>query len=112
MPPSGRNVAAYSASKHAVLGLVRSAALELLEAGIRVNAVCPGPTETRMMQQIDAADRAVRESRGAGSGASGYRYATPREVACTALFLASKEASYVTGSSLTVDAGATAGRTQ
>lgn len=105
-------LAAYSASKHAVLGLVRSAALELQPEGIRVNALCPGPTETRMMQKIDAGDRSARGEAGTTARPGALRYATTAEIASAALFLASDEASYITGTALTVDGGVMAGRAQ
>jgi len=101
----------YIASKHAVYGLVKTAALELGESNIRVNAIGPGPIDNRMMQSI--ADQVAPENPGvvrAGfeSLVALKRYGTNEEVANLALFLASDEASYSTGGMFTVDGGFTA----
>ncbi|HZF85708.1 MAG TPA: SDR family oxidoreductase [Burkholderiaceae bacterium] len=99
----------YTASKHAVIGLTRVAAQEAAHAGVRVNAVCPGPVNTRMMRGIEAGlsedTEAVRAQFAALVGLK--RYAEPEEVAEIVLFLASDKASYVTGSIYTVDGGMT-----
>jgi NAD(P)-dependent dehydrogenase (short-subunit alcohol dehydrogenase family) len=104
-------LSAYVASKHAVLGLTRTAAVELATSGIRVNALCPGPVETRMMDSLE------RELPGFTPAQARElylervpmkRYATPQEVAAAALFLASDAASFVTGAVLSVDGGASA----
>ena len=102
---------AYTASKHAVLGLVRAAALDLGALGIRVNAVAPGPVATdalnERMAQREAAggatvDEAVRE---AALGTALGRIVTEDEVAKATLFLACDLSSGVTGTLLPVDAG-------
>ncbi len=101
----GQRFGAYAASKHAVLGLMRSAALDLAEHGIRVNAVCPGYTATSMMQRTHAdfgADPAAEVL--AGTVPLG-RYAAPSEQAAAVAWLLSEEASYVTGAALDVDGG-------
>src|SRR5690625_4504391 len=101
-------MAPYVASKHAVIGITKSAALEVAELGIRVNAVSPGPIETRMMRSIeegqapgqaDAAKEAVK------AAVPMKRYGMPEEVAELVLFLASDRASYITGSIYLVDGG-------
>lgn len=106
------NVSAYVASKHAVVGLMRVAALEGAPLGIRVNSIHPGPIDNRMMRSIEEGF-APGEAAGAKAGFEASvplgRYGTNEEVAQVALFLASDEASYVTGAIYTVDGGMTAG---
>ncbi|MGW0038754.1 SDR family NAD(P)-dependent oxidoreductase [Gordonia sp. NPDC003376] len=101
---------AYTASKHAVIGLTRVAAAEAAPAGIRVNAVCPGPVNTRMMRSIESGmspdDVQAAQASFAGLVAL-HRYAEPSEIAEVVTFLASDRASYVTGSIYTIDAGMT-----
>ena len=105
-------MAAYTASKHAVFGLVKTAALELAPAKIRVNAVGPGPVDNRMMQslgdQLGGGDpqgfRALVESR-----IPMGRYATNEEIAQLVAFLASDAASYCTGGLYLADGGYVAG---
>ncbi|MEX0409552.1 SDR family oxidoreductase [Aquibium sp. LZ166] len=98
-------LAAYSASKHAVLGLMRSAALEGAKDRIRVNSINPAQTRTRMMAAIDAhLDAAGRTADPAAKIPLG-RYAEPSEVASMMLFLASDESSFCTGSVYPVDGG-------
>ncbi|MEO7659248.1 MAG: SDR family NAD(P)-dependent oxidoreductase [Pyrinomonadaceae bacterium] len=103
--------APYFASKHAVMGLVKTAALELGSFNIRVNAIGPGPIDNRMIRSIEtqlAPDTpdAVRE--GFSQMIAMKRYGTNQEVANLALFLASDEASYCTGSIHMIDGGFTA----
>lgn len=105
------NFAPYSTSKHAVIGLMRSAAKELAPLSIRVNTVNPSPVETRMMRSIEAgispgAPEAVHE-RISDSIPLG-RYAEPEDIARVMLFLASDDAAWVTGSVYAVDGGNTA----
>jgi len=112
-------MAPYSTSKHAVIGLMRSAAMEGASMGIRVNTVNPAPIQTRMM-------RSIEEQRVSG-GREGFltveeaqesyastmplgRYGEPEEVSRLMLFLASDESSYCNGGVYMVDGGATAGR--
>ncbi|HEX7291319.1 MAG TPA: SDR family oxidoreductase [Conexibacter sp.] len=102
----------YVASKHAVIGLVRSAALEAARDGIRVNAVCPGLTDTAMVRRTEQA--AGSEDLSAGRAAleqrvPAGRYAHPHEIAACVAWLLSDEASYVTGATLAIDGGITAG---
>ncbi len=92
----------YSASKHAVEGLTKSAALEVAASGIRVNAVAPGPIATDMLNRF-----AGHEENKAGilPHLPTKRFGRPEEVAETILFLASNKAPYITGQSLGVDGG-------
>jgi NAD(P)-dependent dehydrogenase (short-subunit alcohol dehydrogenase family) len=101
----------YGAAKAGLLGLTRSLALDLGPDRIRVNCVCPGFTRTRLVQEsIDRhADRAAAEA-GMVAGVALGRIAEPEEVAATICFLASDDASYVTGVSLLVDGGLAARR--
>jgi NAD(P)-dependent dehydrogenase (short-subunit alcohol dehydrogenase family) len=89
--------------KHAVIGLTRSAATDYAPHNIRVNAVCPGPIQTR----ISPAPGTELHQRQISKTPLG-RIGQPREVAYAALFLASDEASYITGAVLPVDGGWTA----
>lgn len=95
----------YSASKHAVEGLTKSAALEAASSGVRVNAVAPGPVETDMLTRFTgtAEGKAVLVS-----GVPMKRAGEPREVASAILFLASDQSSFITGHILSVDGGKSA----
>lgn len=99
----------YNTSKGALLQLTRSLAMDLGEFGIRVNCVCPGAilsAATEKHLEFDGRDR--EEFMAEEANASFFkRQGTPEEVAYAALFLASDEASFVTGASLVVDGGAT-----
>lgn len=96
---AGGKALAYIASKWAVRGMTRSAALELAPFGVRVNAVYPGPVDTAM---IGGGHDAI------AAGLPFRRLATPEEIASVALFLASGESGYVNGAEIAVDGGATA----
>lgn len=101
-------MASYIASKHAVIGLTRTAALEAVDHGIRVNAVCPAPVNTRMMRSIESGinpenPEGVKD--GFAAAIPMKRYAEADEIAQLMLFLASDKASYITGSQYTVDGG-------
>lgn len=99
-------MAAYSASKHAVLGLTKSAAIEYARKGIRINAVCPGVIRTAMYERAVAADPQI------GLAAAQMhplgRLGEVDEVAAVVLWLCSDAASFVTGHAHTVDGGLTA----
>jgi NAD(P)-dependent dehydrogenase (short-subunit alcohol dehydrogenase family) len=98
----------YVASKHAVIGLTRSVALEAARDGIRVNCVCPGPTDTRMMRDIEDVVRA------GGGDPSGFvdripvgRYGEPAEIATLIAWLLTDAPPFMTGAVLPVDGGMT-----
>jgi NAD(P)-dependent dehydrogenase (short-subunit alcohol dehydrogenase family) len=105
------NMSAYVASKHAVIGITKAAAGEVARGGVRVNAVCPGPINTRMIHAIEAqinpADPSVVEQRYHASIPLG-RYGTAQEVADMVMFLCSNYASNTTGAHFVVDGGRTA----
>ena len=93
----------YTASKGGVLSLSRELGVEFARRGVRVNALCPGPVNTPLLQELYAKDpeQARRRLVHLPMG----RFAEPREIAQGALFLASDESSYVTGSTFMVDGG-------
>ncbi len=104
-------MAPYIASKHAVFGLVKTAALELAEAGIRVNAIGPGPIDNRMMNSVETQFNPDDPAAGHEfvlSTVPMRRFGTNEEVANLALFLASDESTYCTGSIHMIDGGFTA----
>ncbi len=92
----------YSASKHAVEGLTKSAALEAVAFGVRVNAVAPGPVETEMLNRFTGS---VDRKAGMVAGVPAKRAGTPEEIAQTIVFLASDKAPFITGQSIAVDGG-------
>ncbi len=99
-------LSAYSASKHGVIGLTRSAALECARKGVRINAVLPGTVRTPMLEGFTGGDEAVLEGMGRTSPVG--RLAAPEEIAEAILWLCSDAASYVTGHAMAVDGGALA----
>src|SRR6185436_12201204 len=102
---------AYVASKHAVVGLTRVAAAEVARHGVRVNALCPGPTSTRMMDAIEAQSGdgdAAATHREIAAKIPAQRYAEPQEVARVAAFLLGDDAAFVHGAAIAVDGGFTA----
>jgi NAD(P)-dependent dehydrogenase (short-subunit alcohol dehydrogenase family) len=101
-----RGASIYAASKHAVEGLTKSAALEAASFGVRVNAVAPGPTDTGMLNRFTGtAERKAALASGVPLGRAGE----PAEIARAVVFLASDKASFITGQILTADGGKTAG---
>jgi NAD(P)-dependent dehydrogenase (short-subunit alcohol dehydrogenase family) len=94
---------AYPASKHGVVGLTKSTALEFARKGIRINCVCPGPTRTGMNEALVASNPDIVKAMDAKVPMG--RIGEPEEVAAAAIFLASDEASYITGHALPVDGG-------
>lgn len=99
------NHIAYSASKHAVVGMTKTLALEYAKVGIRVNAVCPGFTDTSMVEKAQLEVDYI----------NGLKYSTPmkrfgeaEEIAAGIFYLASSNASFITGQCLTMDGGLTA----
>lgn len=99
-------LAAYSSSKHAVLGLTRTAALEVARRGIRVNAVCPGSVRTPMLRGFVGGDEGALESM--GKAAPMRRLGEPDEIAEAIVWLLSDAASFVTGSTVDPDGGVAA----
>jgi len=100
-----RGIGAYAASKHGVVGLTRTAALDYIGRGIRVNAVCPGATRTRILAdwfQDPKVEQFILSRHPIG------RIAEPEEIGRAVLFLASDDASFVVGQALAVDGGLTA----
>lgn len=97
---------AYSASKGGVIALTRQVAVDYARQGIRANSICPGPTLTpRIQRYVDQGSISIREME---AMVPMGRMARPEEIAHLVLFLASDEASYVTGAAIPVDGGQTA----
>lgn len=105
---AGAGSNAYSASKAAIINFTQTSACDLGEFGVRVNAVCPGLIETGMTKPMFDYARSSGKEGKLGSRCELRRYGRPEEVAAAILFLASDEASYITGQALAVDGGNTA----
>lgn len=99
-----RGMGAYSAAKHAIIGLTRSAALDYGALGIRVNAVAPGPILTERLAALDEGNR-----QRVSAGVPMARIGRAEEVAATIAWLCSDQSSFVTGSVVAVDGGRLAG---
>jgi len=105
------NVMAYVTSKHAVVGSMKVAALEGAEHGIRVNTIHPSPVDNRMMRSLEegfAPGEAEEAKKGFEQIIPMKRYADNGDIANLALFLASDESSFITGSTYSIDGGMTA----
>jgi NAD(P)-dependent dehydrogenase (short-subunit alcohol dehydrogenase family) len=105
---SDRGIAAYATSKHAVVGLMRTAAKEVAAQGIRVNTIHPGPTDNDFQHSIEM--EAIGASREESAQVFDQmipldRHASPQEIARAVLFLASDDSSFMTGATLAVDGG-------
>lgn len=94
---------AYVASKHGVVGLTKTAALEYADRNIRVNAVCPGPIMTPMLQRLMETTAEFKEQ--IVAGVPQHKIGEPKDVANTILFLCSDQATYITGQCLAIDGG-------
>ena len=99
-------ISPYHASKHAVMGLTRSAALDYAQQGIRINAINPGLIATGMMDRLSATGTSPDQL--AASIVPMGRMGKPEEVASTVVFLCSDAASYITGQPIVMDGGYTA----
>ncbi len=98
----GVGASVYSASKHAVEGLTQSAALEAAPAGVRVNAVAPGPIDTDMLSRFTGT---AERKAGLATGVPLLRLGKPQEIAQAIVFLASDKAAFITGQVFGVDGG-------
>jgi NAD(P)-dependent dehydrogenase (short-subunit alcohol dehydrogenase family) len=98
-----RNVSAYVASKHGIIGITKAAALEYARSNVRVNAICPGTIHTAMIDRFAHSDERILEQYAEGEPVG--RLGTPEEVASAVLWLCSDGAGFVTGATLTVDGG-------
>ncbi|MEZ4658470.1 MAG: glucose 1-dehydrogenase [Caldilineaceae bacterium] len=100
-------LSAYAAAKHGVVGLTKTAALEYVRQGIRINAICPGFTDTPMVTGVTGDDpTAVQHLVG---GIPARRLGKPEEVAAAVLYLCSEAAAFITGHPLVLDGGIAAG---
>jgi NAD(P)-dependent dehydrogenase (short-subunit alcohol dehydrogenase family) len=101
-----RGMPAYAASKHGIIGLTKTAALEYAGSGIRVNAVCPGAVNTAFRERLVA--KSKREECKDSERYPLGRIAEPREISDAVLWLCSDEASFITGTTMVIDGGLSA----
>ncbi len=101
----GAGASVYAASKHAVEGLTKSAALEASGSGVRVNAVAPGPIDTGLLTRFAGSDE---RKAGLIAGVPLKRLGKPEEIAESIVFLSSEKAAFITGATIAVDGGKTA----
>lgn len=104
---SEHSAATYSASKHAVVGLTKGAALEYVSKGIRVNAICPGGVATPLTKGVEEQMKTTGYVPAEISVMRMGRYSEPQEIANVVSFLASDASSYMTGTTVMVDGGLT-----
>ena len=105
---SDPGIAAYATSKHALVGLMRTAAKEVADRGIRVNSIHPGPVDNAFQHRIETVATGEGEARAAEIFESMIplgRHATPDEIAAAVVFLASDESRFMTGAAVPVDGG-------
>ena len=108
---SDPGIAAYATSKHALVGLMRTAAKEVAPRGIRVNTIHPGPVDNAFQHAIEVTATGLEEQRAAGVFNDMIplgRHASPEEIARVVLFLACDESSFLTGATIPVDGGMSA----
>lgn len=98
------NTAIYCASKHGVIGLTKTAALELADSNIRVNAIAPGAVQTDLLHRMSGGEQAAQ---GVAQAIPMKRISSPEEIAGSVVWLCSDEASYITGHTLVLDGGFT-----
>ncbi|CAN7358283.1 SDR family NAD(P)-dependent oxidoreductase [Paenibacillus sp. LjRoot153] len=101
------SIAAYTASKHAVIGLTKAAALEYVKRGVRVNAICPGGVDTSLTKSVSTMMMETGYIPEELSNMRMGRFAEPDEMAEMVVFLASDKSSYMTGSIIAIDGGLT-----
>jgi NAD(P)-dependent dehydrogenase (short-subunit alcohol dehydrogenase family) len=105
---SDATIVAYATSKHAIVGLMRTAAREVADRAIRVNSIHPGPVDNPFQHRIEVSATGQNEARAAELFEEHIplrRHATPDEIARTVLFLASDDSSFMTGATVKVDGG-------
>lgn len=100
------NLPAYVASKHAVVGLTKAAALEYAQTGVRINAICPGVIDTPMVERTTGGDPDVEQQYVAMEPVG--RMGEPEEIADAVVWLCSERSSFVTGTAIPIDGGFTA----